>query len=95
MVKIKNIKGALVEYKKWPQTMQGGWMTGFNDCIDQQGEIEISISRENLARVIHDKWNPDHKEFPFEGVNPIIRKRCFGYADAIILALPELLEVVK
>lgn len=68
MVKIKHIQGALVEKKKeskeksttltatcgcGPDGGCGCSIDDFNEAIDQQGEVEITLNRERLARICH------------------------------------------
>lgn len=90
MVKIKNIKGALVEKRPEnftdPNFQQRVSYEGIgaNKVIDQQGEIDISLSREKLANIISNAYRPYAGTEIFNN---------YEIADAIIAAEKDLLEV--
>lgn len=96
-VKIKNIKGALVEKRPEnftdPNFQQRVSYEGIgaNKAIDQQGEVEITLNRERLAIEI----NKASDRFYAMHVSERMMTECLFIADAIISAEAELLEVVK
>jgi hypothetical protein len=97
-VKIKDIKGALVEKKEEcnvanrrsdPQFMRG---IGFNACRDEQGEVSIGLNREKLAKII-ESW-----ESYKDGIKNIASEHYYTMnslflADAIIANEHEIIEV--
>jgi hypothetical protein len=51
-VMLKDVPSLMINYKKWPQSMEGGWMTGFNDCIDQIGSRKIGLNKEKIVEAL-------------------------------------------
>lgn len=80
-VKLKDVKGLLVEKKN--EVSHGEWAEGFNEAIDFQGERSLTLNREKLAKCIESFYNR----------NLMKDVRDKGLSDAIIQALPEILEV--
>lgn len=103
MTKIKDIAGALVEKKKeskeksttltatcgcGPDGGCGCSIDDFNEAIDQQGEVEITLNRERLAKELLRIVNG----FNFDTTEEIYRQMALGMADAIIAQESTLLE---
>lgn len=96
-VKIKDIPGALVEKLDriyWPHKKV---QEGYNLAITQQGEVQITLNREELAKTI---WEEETLQGSlnrptWENARPYQKHIYYKFADAILNALPELVEVVK
>lgn len=98
-IKIKDIPNALVEKKICQEYLIGEecdcGIGYFNEAIDQQGEIDIGLNRDRLAKLLFKNsfldrdWNREGEYFANQ------RKHFFNLADAIIAAESTLLEVKK
>jgi hypothetical protein len=89
-VKLKYIPGALVE-------KDGQRCNDCGDCeadsiISQQGEVQIGINREKLAKVLFNYVYPERK---YENCEEYQKKSFRQEADAIIANEKEILEVNK
>lgn len=96
-IPLKNIKGCLVSKNKIiPEHLSGmygdGYKydavrdSGFNEAITLMGKIQITLNRERLSKLLWDIMKYDL------GIG---QNYCNRKADAILNALPELVEVVK
>lgn len=108
-VKLKDIPGVLVEkYHVMPDLIckdcvlsaRESHREGFNQGIESQGNISITLNRERLAKEIYE----DMRESFFESIHPINhypewefaderwRKTSYRQADRIIKSQKDLLE---
>lgn len=90
-VKIKDIKGALVEKKKLTHEF-ACQESGYNEAITQQGEVAIGLNREKLAKRI---FLSDKKGSDDIVLYDNYKNHYLGLADAIIANQKDLCEVVK
>lgn len=97
-IQIKDIPGALVGHEEdYPNNVQYDY--GFKEAITQQGQVKITLSRDNLIKIINEalfKRN-ELKDKMFENVAkrpklPLLQEYI---ADTIIANQKDLFEVVK
>lgn len=69
-----------------------GYMETSKFVITQQGEVQITLNREKLAIHLCEKI---HRWGDWKNLSEVGRNLCLEDADAILNALPELVEVVK
>lgn len=106
-VKLKDIEGCLVAKKvKYRSFPLEDWENGFNDAISTQGEVQITLNREKMAKTIFNStdeyWiKAQYLKKTLKGwrlkEHSLLKKLNISYsiADAIIKELPELVEVVR
>lgn len=94
-VKIKDIKGALGE-RRQRHCKQSKEMVaydkGHNQVLEEQGEVEITLNRECLAKLIHNIAWPYSV---WEKQMDIVKERYYKRFDSIISNLKDLLEVKR
>lgn len=103
-IKIKDIAWALVDKKKICYCGIPCSCIPFNDAIAKQGEVQITLSREKLAKTLYleskkyfDKMMYGRNELfkEWEEMNNSWKEIHYKTADAIILEQKDLFEVVK
>lgn len=96
VVKIKNIVGALVGKKNLDNYCYSlSSAKEFNDMVDKQGEAQITLSRERLAKVSFLANHEVKHYLTWDTCTQDIREWYLREADAILKELPALLETVK
>lgn len=101
MVKLREIKGAVVERKEevkislntpQDQTFISGMAAGFNQALSFQGEVSLTLSRVRLAILLMEviaKYNHHEENYLNAGTKFELM------ADALIAAEGEIIEVKK
>lgn len=102
-VKIEDVRGLLIEKEEikgynhscgedGATLCSGCHSEGFNQAIDAMAKRKFTLNREKLAYILHEKvhewgkWKEGDKES---------RRLCLTDADAILSALPSMVEYVE
>lgn len=98
-IKIKDIPNALITKEPIDPDSYGGNYDremGFNEAIDQQGEVDIGLNRERLAKLLFEKSSVlVEMGCIWSRQGPTTKEKYYILADAIIAAESTLLEVKK
>lgn len=96
MVKIKEIKGVLLEKREIPlhEDYAEAIAIGFNQCRQEQGQVSIGLNRDKLINKIEDFWREEDflSELPSQ-FQLQFQRYIEKLADEIIAKEHEILEV--